>query len=79
MAAVVATMWDMMVRAVGHDGRGAWDATGGVHGTPGTRQAAASQTATKRPVATNHPMALSPIQTVLLVLCITPAILIERA
>ena len=64
---------------VGRDGWGAWDATGGARGTRGTRWAAASQTATKRPVATNHPMALSPIQTVLLVLCIAPAILVKRA
>ena len=73
------SVWDTMARAVGRNRRGAWDATGGARGTRGTRRVAASQTATKRPVATNHPMALSPIQMALLVLCIAPAILIERA
>ena len=27
------SVWDTMARAVGRDGRGAWDATGGAHGT----------------------------------------------
>ena len=62
------SVWDMMARAVGRDRR-----------VRGTRRAAASQMATKRPVATNHPMALSPIQMALLVLCIAPAILVKRA
>ena len=67
------------VGRMGCDGRGmwdTWDATGGACGTHGTRQVAASQMATKQPVATNHPMALSPIQTALLILCIVPAILV---
>ena len=70
--------WTRRVGHVGCDRQGIWDATGGARGTRGTRRAA-SQTATKRPVATNHPMALLPIQTALLVLCIAPAILVKRA
>ena len=77
------SVWDTMARAVGRDGRGAWDATGGAcgtrwagrmgrdgwgawdatggaRGTHGTRRAAASQMATKQPVATSHPWRYHP-------------------
>ena len=81
------SVWDTMARVVGHDGRGARDVMGGAHGMrragrvgrdgQGAWDAMGGCFANGHETATNHPMALSPIQMALLVLCIAPAILVE--